>query len=213
MNRIEIINHLIERHFPYDCKYLEIGVRNRSDCFNHIKASVRMCVDPGTEQDTPDATFVYTSDDFFQKLRADEIEGLSSDYKWNVIFIDGLHLADQVWRDILNSIRHLTQPGFVVLHDVSPEHWFSAHSDYDHYLTHGGWWNGTVWKAFYRARTELPYNSYTVNTDQGIGIIETHTSGEHVFHNNIWYEYGEMNKDRRHSLGLISIDEFLEKHI
>ena len=212
MNRIDIINHLINKHFPYDCRYLEIGVRDPGECFDHINATTKMSVDPGTEQETPNATFPYTSDDFFQKLRANEIEGLLGDYKWNIIFIDGLHLADQVYRDILNSIAHITKPGFVVLHDVSPPHWSWAHSDYDHYLEHGDLWNGTVWKAFYRARTLFPFNSYTVDTDQGVGVIETHKPAVPIEHDNKWYEYGKMNKNRQHSLGLISIEQFLERH-
>lgn len=200
MHRVEVINLLIEKYFPDDCKYLEIGVRNPADCFDHIRATSKTSVDPGTEQDKPNATFIGTSDEFFNQLDTSD--------SFNIIFIDGLHLADQVYRDILNSVAHITRPGFVLLHDVNPPHWSRAHSDYDEYLRHGGLWNGTVWKAFYRARTVLPLRTYTIDTDEGIGVIESHNRSEQLKNENCWYEYGEMAKDRSKSLGLISIEEF-----
>lgn len=171
-----------------------------------------MSVDPGVEQDRPSATFVCESDQFFDDLNADRLADIRSNHQWNIIFIDGLHLADQVYRDIIHSIAHITKPGFVLLHDVNPESWHTAHSDYTYYLEHGGMWNGTAWKAFYHARTQLPYECYTVNTDQGIGVIQTHTPATPVTHNNHWYEYGMMSQDRSYSLGLISVEEFLQKH-
>lgn len=213
MHRIDIINHLIDCYFPAHCEYLEIGVRDPRSCFDHIRARVRTSVDPGVEnRDFVPATFACESDEFFQQLQCGQLQGLAPDHQWNIIFIDGLHLADQVYRDILHSLAHVTRPGFVLLHDVNPEHWQRAHSDYDHYLSQGGMWNGTVWKAFYRARTTFPFACYTVDTDQGIGIIETHSSAEPVTHSNPWYEYGVMAQDRQHSLGLISVAEFLQRH-
>lgn len=212
MHRVHLINHLCQTYFPDCCHYLEIGVRDPRACFDHVCAAHKLCVDPGTEQLTASASFVCTSDQFFEQLRNNRIPQLEPDHQWNIIFIDGLHLADQVHRDIANSLKHITNPGFVLLHDVNPEHWQRAHSDYDHYLSQGGMWNGTVWKAFYHARTTLGIACYTVDTDQGIGIIETHSSAEPVTHSNPWYEYGVMAQDRQHSLGLISVAEFLQRH-
>ena len=49
MDRIEIINSLIKKN-NYKT-YLEIGVRNPDDCFNHIVCNKKHSVDPGVEGD------------------------------------------------------------------------------------------------------------------------------------------------------------------
>ncbi|WP_100612251.1 class I SAM-dependent methyltransferase [Confluentibacter lentus] len=59
-----------------------------------------------------------TSDEFFQKLSANDI--LSNSIKFNVIFIDGLHLAQQADRDIKNAIKYIKNDGFIVVHDCNP---------------------------------------------------------------------------------------------
>ena len=45
--------------------------------------------------------FKLTSDDFFEKL--DKGEVLSNDIRFDVIFVDGLHTAVQVDKDIQNA--------------------------------------------------------------------------------------------------------------
>lgn len=88
--RTEIINYLIsilERKITY----LEIGVRNPIRNFVHINADVKYSVDPGVEFEENPVDFQFTSDEFFSKLSNKQI--LSDDVKFDVIFIDGLHLA------------------------------------------------------------------------------------------------------------------------
>ena len=40
--------------------------------------------------------------------------------KWNLIFVDGLHVREQVIKDAQNAILHLSSGGLVVLDDCWP---------------------------------------------------------------------------------------------
>ncbi|NRA13228.1 MAG: class I SAM-dependent methyltransferase [Crocinitomicaceae bacterium] len=73
---------------------------------------------------------------------------LSSGIQFDVIFIDGLHLATQVDRDIFNSMKFIKNDGFVVLHDCNPPTEWSARGNFRYHNTPAWkYWNGTTWKA------------------------------------------------------------------
>jgi hypothetical protein len=207
--RYDAINHIIKHKFSERCNYLEIGVLNPTACFDRINADKKTSVDPGLEFASNPASYKMTSDDFFDAVAAHKTEFLPN-HKWDIIFIDGLHLADQVDRDIANSMKHISDTGFIVLHDCSPATWECAHSDHEAFLLRPQTWNGTTWKAFYKFRTEYPYFAYTVDTDQGIGIINRGKNAECINHSNPFFEYGKMKKDRKHYLNLISVKEFTD---
>lgn len=95
MNRVEIINLLIGKKGYQD--YLEIGLREPDDCYDHIQAPLKTSVDPGIETSNNQARYPFTSDLFFALLEKGILDR-SSDHKWDLIFIDGLHTADQVER-------------------------------------------------------------------------------------------------------------------
>ena len=101
-DRIDLINHLCRRYRPVT--YLEIGCA-ADDCFKNVEASRKIGVDPirgGTER--------MTSDEFFEQSRR----------KFDVIFVDGLHLLDQARRDVDNAEKALRDGGVIVLHDCLP---------------------------------------------------------------------------------------------
>lgn len=212
MHRVQGINFLIDRYFK-DAKYLEIGVADPASCFNHINTVNKIGVDPEIEHVGMDISYRLTSNNFFEQLESGSLSGLSPQHKWDIIFIDGLHLAQQVYQDIINSLNHVSDGGFILLHDCNPPTWKEAHSDHLHYLNNiGEFWNGTVWKAFYKFRTETKYKTYTIDTDQGIGVIETGKFGVPIPHENPWYEYGVFSKNREYFLNLISVNQFVDLH-
>lgn len=113
-NHTNLLNALIEK---YNLKsYLEIGVQRLENNFDKI-----ICIDK-TGCD-PEGNFarIYsgTSDNFFKELG----------FTWrrfdnnifDLIFIDGNHEAKQVRRDFENSLRCLSEHGFIVIHDVLPD--------------------------------------------------------------------------------------------
>lgn len=62
-----------------------------------------------------------TSDQFFANL--------SKAVLFDVIFVDGLHTAEQTYRDLMNSLNHLSNSGVILLDDVWPNDVWSALPD------------------------------------------------------------------------------------
>lgn len=197
MDRIQIINSLIDtNNFK---SYLEIGVRNPDDCFNKISCELKHGVDPGYEGDFK-FDFKMTSDEFFNQ----------NDNKYDLIFIDGSHIDYQVEKDIYNSLMSLNDGGFLVLHDCYPPTIYHQREDYgDNSTPAGGYWNGTVWKAFVKVRSELKdIFSCVVDCDWGVGIITKTKIPNPIVNDNTYFSYREFEKNVKYYLNLITTFEF-----
>jgi len=191
MTRTDIINLLIQKN-NYK-KYLEIGVY-KGHSYNGVLADIKDSVDP--DKDSP-AIYHLTSDDFFNKIAP------TLDYKYDVIFIDGLHHTDQVDKDIENSLKHIVDKGFIILHDCNP-------SSYDTQLIPRQTiaWTGDVWKAFVDFKINNPlYPSYVIDTDFGVGIIQNISSIKSTFINND-ISWDQFNNNKKQLLNLMSWEEF-----
>ena len=205
--RSEVINFLIS-FLNRETQYLEIGVRNPEDNFNKIAASLKISVDPGIEFKDNPVDYKMTSDDFFNKLGEGLI--LEKEMKFDIIFIDGLHLAEQVERDIINALKFIKEDGFIVLHDCNPPTQFHASEMYEYRLSPSkGYWNGTTWKAFYKYRTMPDLYSCCIDSDWGIGIIsKTRNIGVNIFMENPFYEFEVLNSNRSEHLNLCYFEDF-----
>lgn len=206
-SRTEIINFILSQ-FNGSTSYLEIGVRNPDHNFNHIKADNKYAVDPGVEFKENPVDFKLTSDEFFEKLNNNEI--LSPKIKFDVIFIDGLHLAEQVDRDIKNAMDYIKDDGFIVLHDCNPPTEWHARTDYNyHYTPAGMFWNGTTWKAFLKWRFNSNIQSCCINSDWGVGILsKSHKIGQSIEQTNQFYEFSELIANRKEYLNLLTFEDF-----
>lgn len=204
--RTEIINFLLSLSED-DTNYLEIGVRNPDDNFNHIVASNKYSVDPGLEFENNPVDYKTTSDEFFKSLSENKI--LTPETRFDVVFIDGLHLAEQVDRDITNAFNYIKDNGFVVLHDCNPPTEWHAREEYRYYNSPAReTWNGTTWKAFMKWRFNPDIYSCCIDTDWGVGILtRCHPIGSSINETNSFFEYTEMDKNRKHYLNLIEFDE------
>ena len=193
-SRTALINHLIKKYgFS---KYLEIGVRKGKN-FNKINVDFKIGVDPNPLFENKNLHRV-TSDDFF----------LSNNNNFDIIFIDGLHLEEQVDKDIKNSLKCLSKNGLILLHDCNPPTEFHQRNNYE---VNGEFpeWNGTVWKSFAKLRILDPSLSLScVNCDWGIGIIKKKKSKLHNYNGNLNYRY--LEKNRHDLLNLISVKEFIK---
>lgn len=222
MNRWDIINHLIIKN-NYK-SYLEIGYY-KGWSFDNVKCDQKTAVDPnpcktevqqmlkegyyigepfGYTEGNADTLYKMTSDKFFQEH--------ASPFRWDIIFIDGLHESTQVSRDINNALKHLSPGGTIVLHDCNPPR-------YEHTTTGiDGCWTGDAYKAFVKWRMLNPeYESYTVDTDWGCGVITQNTVCldwiEHSERDTtLQTEWSFFNENRKELLNLISIDEFLKRN-
>lgn len=205
--RTDVINFLLSLS-KEETFYLEIGVRNPKANFAHIKAKNKYGVDPGVEFIENPVDFKMTSDQFFDKLSANEI--LSDKIKFDIIFIDGLHLANQVDRDITNALNYIKDDGFVVLHDCNPPSEWHSRENFNYKQTPAGvHWNGTTWKAFLKWRFNPEINSCCIDSDWGVGIIsKTHQIGKSICCANAFFEFNDFDKNRKHYLNLIDFSDF-----
>ncbi|MEL1244059.1 class I SAM-dependent methyltransferase [Flavobacterium sp. DGU11] len=207
--RTDIINYLLSK-LNRQTTYLEIGVRNPNDNHAHIKADKKYGVDPGVEFKDNPVSFQLTSDDFFTKLDKGEI--LDKGILFDVVFIDGLHLAEQVDRDIINCLRYLKDDGFIVMHDCSPPTEWHARENYAYKHSPAGvYWNGTTWKAFVKWRHENSVHSCCIDTDWGVGVIaKNYAIGNSITgpSTNPFYEFDVLDKDRKTYLNLMKFEDF-----
>ena len=193
--RTKIINQLIEVG-DYK-KHLEIGVFQSHLNFDKIKVDYKVGVDPGKEG-YAEATFTMTSDEFFEL----------TDDKFDTIFIDGLHHADQVYKDIVNSLGALKDGGTIICHDMNPQR---EEDQQIPQIQDDRVWNGDCWKAFVQLRMERDdLKMCVIDADWGLGIIQR-GSQEKIEEAELTYE--NFNKNREKWLNLISPKEFFDKWV
>lgn len=179
--RFDFLNHCIRMRDLVD--YLEIGVNNPATCFDFIETERKWSVDPGLEYAPNPVDFPMTSDAFFESIDGLKCERLPlpEDRKFDLIFIDGMHQAEQAWRDIENSLKHLRPGGIVMVHDCLPPNEHCATNTYPkslHAVT-SGYWPGSTWRAFDRYCRQGEYRAFLIDGDSGMGVIDTaHRAGE-----------------------------------
>ncbi len=105
-------------------KYLEIGLSNNPRAPYRLldNIEIKHSVDIGAETG---ADFIMNSDLFFENLKNGNFS-LQKDYKWDAIFIDGDHNAEQVFKDLNNAFDHLTDDGIIFIHDILPSEYSRA---------------------------------------------------------------------------------------
>ena len=198
--RYDLLNYLVRTH-RYT-SYLEIGVRDPSDNFNRIQVDNKEAVDPAPRGPI---AHVMTSDDFFAMLDAGRPAA-----RFDLVFIDGLHLAAQVERDVENSLRYLSEGGTLVLHDCNPPNEQAQTEDFDGTQKV---WTGTVWKAWAKLRaTRGDLSMCVVDIDLGCGVIQRGSQSCYpapTDYDQLTYEY--LARNRRGVLELVSVAQFLTR--
>lgn len=216
MYRWDIINHFIEKRDLRN--YLEIGYY-KGWSFDRVNCQHKSAVDPNPsktieqERMGDPSPFNWmklgeyqgliksTSDEFFSRL--------SNKANYDIVFIDGLHEANQVGRDVENSLDHLEDNGVIILHDCSP-------SSYEMTTTGvpgTGEWTGDCYKALIRFREFTEYFTCVVDTDYGVGVIDTSRPSELLLSNEEVQKacdsWDYFNENRKSLLNLVSTEEFL----
>jgi hypothetical protein len=173
--------------------YLEIGCDTDANyaVINPLVSS-SACVDPRTG-----GTHRMTSDEFF----ALDHDISSGPKHWDLIFIDGLHEAHQVLRDVENALLRMSPGGTIVLHDCNPN--IEALEDAN--------WNGDVWKAVAQLRTRLELDIAVGDFDQGCGVIKrrSNTSPLHGKWTIDDVTYAQLANQRVEILRLLTLPDLL----
>ena len=139
--------------------------------------------------------FRMTSDEFFEQ----------NQMCYDIIFIDGLHEHEQVWRDMNHAWHALNHDGVIVCHDMSPQlqqHQTRARENPT------GLWNGDCWHAWMQARHEREnWSMCVVDVDFGVGVIE---AGEQQLLNvpESEWTWSGLQRNRVEWLNLIDMDQW-----
>ena len=180
--RWDIVQYLIEL---YNYKsYLEVGV-DKEQNWKHIKCDLKHGMDPNRG-----GTHRMGSDEFFRRFYD----------TYDLIFIDGLHVAGQVKKDIDNALKHLNPGGVIVMHDCNP-----ITEDQQAVPRNGQKiWCGDTWKAFVEYRNRPDLEMYVVDTNNGIGVVRPGKQ----YPLSAELEYKEFEINREHWLNLKPVTEF-----
>ncbi len=190
MKRTDIIKKLMNK---VDCKkYLEIGMGDGTN-YKQITCDYKIVVDPDPKLPV---THEMTSDAFFEQ----------NTENFDVIFIDGLHESNQVYKDILNALEILNENGYIICHDMSPNSEVIQRYPQERSVSE---WTGDCWKAWVKLRSERTDLFMTVvDTDYGCGIINVGKQTLIKIPTELTWE--TLANDRVNLLNLISPNKFLE---
>jgi hypothetical protein len=211
MNRTEIINHLIEKNNYKN--YLEIGLDNPDNNYNHIVCEDKECVDPFFECDHINGfdvnisdfediikntlTYRMTSDEFFQKNHK----------KYDIIFIDGLHTKEQVGKDIINSLKILNAGGKIICHDCLPTDEISQKVPREQI-----YWMGDVWRTIPElSKQNIKFN--TVDCDCGCCIIDFFENYNDLQYISNWDKTWKDFESNNSFMNIISENDFIKLYI
>lgn len=182
MKKFELINHCLAQQKKRDpeliTSYLEIGVDNPNNTFNHVKADIKVGVDPYNDgtgchiwNDKNKSFLMHgiqgghffkkTSDQYFADMFSREIPFRTAE----IVFIDGMHEEEFVMRDFNNSARILSKDGVILIDDVMPTNPVHIKMPPDP----GQEWMGTVFRAFWRIR-QIPGWVTGVIAETGMGF-------------------------------------------
>ena len=162
--------------------YLEIGV-DHGQTFGALSAAHKTAVDPDFKFIPPDNTATIefcraTSDEYFAKF-------CPTGRYFDVVYIDGLHIFEQVLRDLLNAALRLAPGGVIIIDDILPASYQSAmplineafqvrdRLALDHpSLRNDNTWMGDVYKLAFFIETFMQQLSYaTVQENHGQLIV------------------------------------------
>lgn len=152
-------------------RYLEIGVRD-GETFMAVKVEGRFGVDPHFVVPLAKVAgkgvrlIEQTSDVFFDSLPVK--------FQFDLVFIDGLHVFEQVVRDLQNTLLHTHRRSAILIDDTKPNDVFSTIRDMDAAFSFrkqaglpGLSWHGDVFKVVAYIHDFLPGLNYRTIVQNG----------------------------------------------
>lgn len=155
-DKSQIINDVIQE--VEATSYLEIGY-GAGHNFKKIECKDKVSVDPNVQDKL---VLRLTSNDFFDK----------TEVNYDVVFIDGLHHAEQVRKDIINAIKCKAKA--IILHDTLPHNKAMQEVPRKQRV-----WTGNVWRAAVGyAQSYLKVRVETYRSDYGLTVIYPDADGK-----------------------------------
>jgi hypothetical protein len=181
-----IINQFITK---YNYKtYLELGICNKDNTFNHVVCADKTGVDI---QPSTDPTYAMSTDEFFQTVAVGKT--------WDIIFIDASHEKTQALRDFENSLKHLSENGTIIMDDINPNEAFLLEPRYCH----------NVWEVFATLRgTRSDLDMFGIEGSV-CGVVRR---GSQITHNlTIEPTFEFLDKHRQELINVLTWEEVCKK--
>lgn len=196
--RWDVLNAIAQRISA--TRYLEIGVSN-GECMRRIRVEHKWGVDPNPQVEAVKAADFFvakTSLEFFELNQEDLWE-----QRFDLIFIDGHHEAEQVFLEVEQALACLRPNGVIVLHDCNP----TTEAMQDMTNPHGEW-TGDVWKTVVRIRQLGQWGALrVVDADYGIGILVPHAPSQYAPPVSVPHlSWSQLQSDRDGLLGIVKAD-------
>lgn len=204
--RTDLLNFLAEKYNLQ--RYLEIGVQVPGLNFDNVKCGYKVGVDPADDIWSDQGTIFQMTSDVFLNEAAYSLG--YNDNQFDLIFIDGLHTAEQVKKDFEGCLKYLSPNGFICLHDCNP---LKEEYTIVPRPTPTGHWNGSCYKFAILLTSKYVTNdrAVTVDIDNGMVVYQAGQAyrGAEV---EASIEWSDFDTNRKELLNLISWDEFITTH-
>lgn len=207
-------------------KYLEIGIEDGYSINLTAKDTLAVGVDPVPrgKYNKNVEVFGITSDDFFKSNPTIKGEKLDAT-KFDLIFIDGLHLYEYVLRDFINSEKLARKDSIIILHDTVP---ISEAAATRKIPVTGTAWTGDVYRivpTLRKYRPDLKIETFNV-APSGLCFITNLDPNSTVLSDNYDkilnefkdFSYSEMVENQTEILNLIdnnkgNLDKILNRYL
>lgn len=189
--RSDIINYYLSlKQEP--TYYLEIGAK-LGENIARVKSTHKHGVDIDKNSK---CEFIMSSNEFFKQNKT----------KYDIVFIDGNHIFEQAYSDVINSLSCLKPNGIVIMHDCNP----ISEQCQGQFPTDGPW-TGTVWKAYIKLRIEREdLGLFVIDTDWGIGVIDPSKKQNKLCCTKDIFDYKVFSTMKKEVLNLISVEDWIK---
>lgn len=167
--RINFLSQINQSNF-----YLEIGV-NKGVTFNQIKIKNKVAVDPRFRFKYIDYACEHIR---FYEITSDEFFRTSSNEVFDFIYLDGLHIFEQTFRDFCATLAMSNEKTIWLIDDTVPSDMFAADRSLERGVRlrqatggKGGAWMGDVFKTIYAIHDFFPQFSYATFPGHGQTVV------------------------------------------
>ena len=200
--------------------YLEIGVQTGRSLVQARPGTISIGVDPnpqlsGVTIENPYFIFSRTSDDFFAEFTEDSIKKAYTPY--DMVFIDGMHLIENVMRDYSNAVRWSHHRTVIIVDDVLP-----YKPEIASRTPMPGDWTGDVWKIYSILTAHSSVNAVLVDVAPtglliitGVNPEDDPMTVDHQFQDDDVLTQYELDEMRRYAVqpdeALAYVAQFLQE--
>ena len=184
-------------------RYLEIGVRKGASLALAGCPAIAVDPDPHPDLKTDGSAIRFyrcTSDDFFFFYGGDVF-----DQPVDLAFIDGMHLAEFVYRDFMNVERVMDRSGVIVVDDIFPNHPLQGERERQSKV-----WSGDVWRFADRLAQKRPDLHLTWLDAAPTGLLLI--SNLNPRDRSMWEEYNSSMRQIADEAGAEIPERILKRH-